>query len=47
MLVKGGDRPAEKIVGYREVIARGGSVHSLPFIHQTSTTALMDKIRRL
>ncbi|MCK9379816.1 MAG: adenylyltransferase/cytidyltransferase family protein [Sulfuritalea sp.] len=47
VLVKGGDWPVEKIVGYREVIARGGSVHSLPFIHERSTTALMDKIRRL
>jgi len=47
VLVKGGDWPIEKIVGYREVIAWGGSVHSLPFVHQTSTTALMEKIRRL
>lgn len=47
VLVKGGDWPVEKIVGYREVIAWGGSVHSIPFIHERSTTALMDKIRRL
>jgi rfaE bifunctional protein nucleotidyltransferase chain/domain len=47
VLVKGGDWPVERIVGYREVIAWGGSVHSLPFIHERSTTALMDKIRRL
>ncbi len=47
VLVKGGDWPVEKIVGYREVIAWGGTVHSLPFIHERSTTALMDKIRRL
>ena len=47
ILVKGGDWPVEKIVGYREVIAWGGSVHSLPFIHERSTTALMEKIRRL
>ena len=47
VLVKGGDWPVEKIVGYREVTARGGSVHSIPFIHQRSTTALMEKIRRL
>jgi rfaE bifunctional protein nucleotidyltransferase chain/domain len=26
---------------------RGGSVHSIPFIHQRSTTALMEKIRKL
>ena len=47
VLVKGGDWPVERIVGYREVIAWGGSVHSIPFIHERSTTALMDKIRRL
>ena len=47
MLVKGGDWPVEKIVGYREVTAWGGSVHSIPFIHERSTTALMEKIRRL
>jgi rfaE bifunctional protein nucleotidyltransferase chain/domain len=47
ILVKGGDWPIEKIVGYREVTARGGSVHSVPFIHERSTTALMEKIRRL
>jgi rfaE bifunctional protein nucleotidyltransferase chain/domain len=47
VLVKGGDWPLEKIVGYREVCDWGGSVHSVPFVHQTSTTALMEKIRRL
>jgi len=47
MLVKGGDWPIEKIVGYREVTGWGGSVHSIPFIHQKSTTALLEKIRRL
>ena len=47
VLVKGGDWPVGKIVGYREVIDWGGSVHSLPFIHERSTTALMEKIRRL
>lgn len=47
VLVKGGDWPVEKIVGYREVTDWSGSVHSLPFIHERSTTALMDKIRRL
>lgn len=47
VLVKGGDWPIEKIVGYREVTGWGGSVHSIPFIHQKSTTALLEKIRRL
>ena len=47
VLVKGGDWPVEKIVGYGEVMGWGGSVHSIPFIHARSTTALMEKIRRL
>jgi osmotically-inducible protein OsmY len=47
ILVKGGDWPVEKIVGYREVMGWGGSVHSIPFIHQRSTTALMEKIAAL
>ena len=47
ILVKGGDWPVEKIVGYREVTDWGGSVHSIPFIHERSTTALLEKIRRL
>jgi rfaE bifunctional protein nucleotidyltransferase chain/domain len=46
-LVKGGDWPAEKIVGATEVCGWGGTVHSIPFIHVRSTTALLDKIRRL
>ena len=47
ILVKGGDWPVEKIVGYREVTGWGGAVHSIPFIHERSTTALLEKIRRL
>jgi len=47
ILVKGGDWPVEKIVGYQEVMAWGGSVHSIPFLHERSTTALVEKIRRL
>lgn len=47
ILVKGGDWPVEKIVGYREVCSWGGRVISIPFIHQRSTTALLEKIRRL
>jgi bifunctional ADP-heptose synthase (sugar kinase/adenylyltransferase) len=47
ILVKGGDWAVEKIVGYREVTGWGGEVHSIPFIHQSSTTALVEKIRRL
>jgi rfaE bifunctional protein nucleotidyltransferase chain/domain len=46
VLVKGGDWAAEQIVGARQVIARGGRVHSIAFEHQRSTTALLEKIRR-
>ena len=46
-LVKGGDWPVEKIVGHAEVSAWGGTVASIPFIHQKSTTALLEKIRLL
>jgi rfaE bifunctional protein nucleotidyltransferase chain/domain len=46
VLVKGGDWPVERIVGAREVLARGGQVHSIPFEHQRSTTRLLDRIRR-
>lgn len=47
VLVKGGDWPVEKIVGSTEVTGWGGRVVSIPFIHQKSTTALLEKIRRL
>lgn len=47
VLVKGGDWPVEKIVGNAEVSGWGGRVVSIPFIHQKSTTALLEKIRRL
>jgi rfaE bifunctional protein nucleotidyltransferase chain/domain len=47
LLVKGGDWPVEKIVGHSEVAGWGGKTVSIPFIHQKSTTALLDKIRRL
>lgn len=45
VLVKGGDWAPERIVGAPEVIARGGSVHSIAFEHQRSTTALLGRIR--
>ena len=47
VLVKGGDWQIEKIVGAKEVLEWGGSVHSIPFLHQRSTTALLKKIRSL
>lgn len=45
ILVKGGDWAVENIVGAAETLARGGSVHSIPFLHQTSTTQTLAKIR--
>ena len=45
VLVKGGDWPVERIVGAREVLARGGKVYSIPFEHQRSTTRLLERIR--
>ncbi|HTN93629.1 MAG TPA: D-glycero-beta-D-manno-heptose 1-phosphate adenylyltransferase [Gallionella sp.] len=47
VLAKGGDWSIEKIVGAKEVQEWGGAVHSIPFLHQRSTTALLDKIRSL
>ena len=47
VLVKGGDWPVDKIVGNTEVTGWGGRVVSIPFIHQKSTTGLLEKIRRL
>lgn len=47
VLVKGGDWKPENIVGSNEVQGWGGSVHSIPFLHQRSTTALLKKIRSL
>ena len=47
VLVKGGDWQAENIIGSKEVQGWGGSVRSIPFLHQRSTTALLGKIRAL
>jgi len=44
-LVKGGDWKPDAIVGAAEVRAWGGQVHSIPFQHERSTTALLRKIR--
>jgi rfaE bifunctional protein nucleotidyltransferase chain/domain len=46
VLVKGGDWPAEKIVGAVQTLARGGRVVSIPFEHQRSSTALLEKFRK-
>ena len=45
ILVKGGDWSISQIVGSQEVLAWGGSVYSIPFLYNTSTTALIKQIR--
>lgn len=47
VLVKGGDWLPANIVGSEEVLAAGGAVHSIPFLFERSTTALLKKIRSL
>jgi rfaE bifunctional protein nucleotidyltransferase chain/domain len=46
VLVKGGDWAPDEIVGAREVKSWGGTVHSIAFEHERSTTALLSRIRR-
>ena len=46
ILVKGGDWPLDKIVGATEVQSWGGSVHSIAFQFERSTTATLARIRR-
>lgn len=45
VLVKGGDWAPDRIVGAREVRSWGGRVQAIPFRHDTSTTALLRRIR--
>ena len=45
VLVKGGDWKPEAIVGAKDVLARGGAVHSIPFQFERSTTATLNRIR--
>ena len=44
-LVKGGDWPVECIIGATHVLAHGGTVHSIPFQYEGSTSLLLRKIR--
>lgn len=46
VLVKGGDWPLEQIVGAQEVLNWGGTVKSIPFQFERSTTALLSRIRK-
>ncbi len=45
VLVKGGDWPIEKIVGYEFVTSYGGKVFNLTFVEGHSTTNMVEKIR--
>lgn len=46
VLVKGGDWTVDRIVGGKEVMGWGGTVHSIPFRFERSTTALLARIRK-
>ena len=46
VLVKGGDWKPDQIVGAADVRGWHGTVHSIPFVHHVSTSALLGKIRR-
>lgn len=46
VLVKGGDYGIDEIHGREEVEAAGGRVVSLPFIEGSSTTNIIEKMRR-
>lgn len=45
VLAKGGDWPVAAIVGAREVLGWGGTVHSIPFEHERSTSGLLARVR--
>ena len=47
VLVKGGDWSSDAIVGREEVEAAGGKVVSVPVVAGYSTTAILEKIRKL
>ncbi|MCX7918359.1 MAG: D-glycero-beta-D-manno-heptose 1-phosphate adenylyltransferase [bacterium] len=47
VLVKGGDYTLDEIVGYKEVLAYGGKVFTIPLVQGFSTTTLIEKIKRL
>lgn len=45
VLVKGGDYTAQTTAGAAETIAAGGRFVAIPFAHDRSTTALVERIR--
>ena len=46
VLVKGGDWKPQAMVGAKEVAVWGGAVHSIPFVFERSTTAVLEQIRK-
>lgn len=46
VLVKGADWPIEKVVGKEIVEAAGGSVQTIEFLPNRSTTGILERIRR-
>ena len=46
LVVKGGDWPEEEIVGRDVARARGGRAVSLPYVEGTSTSEIVERIRR-
>lgn len=47
VLVKGGDWPLDEIVGRHEVEAAGGKVLSLPYVEGSSTSEIIQRVRRI
>ena len=43
ILVKGGDYQVEDIVGYRELISRGGRVETIPLLEGYSSSSIIDR----
>lgn len=46
VLVKGGDWAVADMAGSEDVLNWGGSVFSIPFLYDTSTTAMLKRIRK-
>jgi rfaE bifunctional protein nucleotidyltransferase chain/domain len=47
VLVKGGDWPLDQIIGREEVEISGGEVVALPYVEGSSTSDLIERIRRV
>ncbi len=46
ILVKGGDWSVANMVGSADVLGWGGEIYSIPFLYNTSTTAMLTQIRK-